>query len=265
VNVDSGWARVNGTRLYYEVAGAGMPVVLIHGFSLDRRMWDEQFDALAERYHVVRYDLRGFGRSALPGSEPYSPAEDINALLGHLGLSRAVLVGLSLGGWVAVNCAVRYPPAVRALVLADAVLLGRNWSAEYHAAMSGIWAEARLVDVQVTKQRWLHSRLFQPGLADSQAGPRLARIVGEYSGWHFLNDDPDQMGTTAAEQLTAIRAPTLVVVGEHDLPDFHDIAADLQRQIPGARRECLSAAGHMSNMEAPERFNALLLEFLSQF
>src|SRR5690349_14993808 len=99
----TGVADVNGTRLFYEIAGAGPALVLLHGFSLDARMWDAQFAAFAQRYRVLRYDARGFGRSGVPGAEHYSHADDLHALLGHLGIAQAALIGFSLGGGIALN------------------------------------------------------------------------------------------------------------------------------------------------------------------
>src|SRR3712207_1103532 len=106
MGVESGFAAVNGTRLYYEVAGEGTPVALIHGFTLDTRMWDDQFLPLAAHYRVVRYDARGFGRSDLPTGEPYSPHDDLRALLEHLGLGPAAITGLSMGGGIAADFAI---------------------------------------------------------------------------------------------------------------------------------------------------------------
>src|SRR5690242_14712282 len=94
---DEGFAEVNGTRLCYEVAGSGHPLVLVHGFTLDKSMWDDQFSIFAERYKVIRYDLRGHGKSAVPGAEGFYHADDLKGLLDHLGVGRAHLIGLSLG------------------------------------------------------------------------------------------------------------------------------------------------------------------------
>src|SRR5688500_10311922 len=91
----AGFADVNGTRLFYEIAGSGPMLALIHGFSLDTRMWDDQYAALAQRQRVLRYDARGFGRSAVPGSERYSHAEDLLALLEYLEIEHTALIGFS--------------------------------------------------------------------------------------------------------------------------------------------------------------------------
>jgi pimeloyl-ACP methyl ester carboxylesterase len=121
--VVSGQVNVGGASLYYEAAGAGSPVVLLHGLDLDHRMWDEQVAPLAHAHTVVRYDLRGSGRSTA-GSHGGSHAEDLKALLDHLELARVSLVGCSLGGGAAIDFAIAYPDAVRALILASPLLEG---------------------------------------------------------------------------------------------------------------------------------------------
>lgn len=114
--IHTGFADVNGTRLYYELAGAGHPLVLSHGFTLDTRMWDDQFAVFAQRYQVLWYDLRGFGKSAVPTDAPYTHPDDLHALMAHLGIAHAYIIGLSLGGAVAVDFAVTYPEATDALI-----------------------------------------------------------------------------------------------------------------------------------------------------
>jgi len=108
-NILAGFAEVNGTSLFYEVAGTGNTLVLIHGFGVDSRMWDDQFETLAQYYRVLRYDARGFGRSALPTSSGYTHQTDLKALLEHLEIASANILGLSMGGGVAINFALAYP------------------------------------------------------------------------------------------------------------------------------------------------------------
>lgn len=98
MQTQSGFAEVNGTRLYYEIAGSGRPLVLIHGMTLDTRMWDDQFEPLAAQYQVVRYDARGFGKSAVPTGESYAHTDDLKALLEYLDIAHAFILGLSMGG-----------------------------------------------------------------------------------------------------------------------------------------------------------------------
>ena len=105
----AGLAEVNGTRLYYEVQGSGRPLVLVHGFSLDRRMWDEQFDVPAHTYRVIRYDARGFDKSDAPSGQRYLGVDDLAALMDHLGVAGAYMVGLSMGGGISIDIAITHP------------------------------------------------------------------------------------------------------------------------------------------------------------
>src|SRR5690242_8469772 len=111
IQPEVGFVEVNGTQLYYETQGCGHPLVLIHGGYMDRRMWDDQFHAFAKQYRVIRYDVRGFGKSELPGV-PYADRQDLYALLKHLGVEKTYLLGLSLGGMIALDFTLDYPKMV---------------------------------------------------------------------------------------------------------------------------------------------------------
>lgn len=259
-----GFADINGTRLYYEIAGDGLPVVLIHGFSLDCRMWDDQFAPFAEHYRVVRYDMRGFGRSAPVGEDPYAHTDDLAALLDYLEISRAAIIGLSMGGQVAVDFALTYPAMTRALVPVDALVGGHQWSAEWNAAVGPVWRTARATNIDAGKALWLSTPLFVPANEQPAVAARLQEMVADYSGSHWLRGDPQRsLDPPAMERLHEIIAPTLVVLGERDVPDFHVIADRLADQVLGAQKIILPGAGHMANMEAPTTFNAAVLRFLA--
>src|SRR5262249_55058216 len=151
---ESGYAEVNGTRLHYEVAGTGPALALVHGFTLDCRMWDDQFALLAEQFRVVRYDLRGFGRSALPGAAPYLHADDLRALLDHLDMAPATVVGFSLGGGIAIDFAILHPEATAALVPVDSTLGGVPFSADFRAFLAELGRRARADGLDAAKQLW---------------------------------------------------------------------------------------------------------------
>ena len=258
-------ASVNGTRLAYEIIGDGPPLILIHGFTLDQRMWDDQLPAFAARHRVVRYDLRGFGASALPEpGQPYTHADDLRALLDHLGIDRAAVIGLSLGGWVAHEFALTYPDSVSALVLVDSALRGYEFGPECAAILETMHRLGREGRVEDAKAGWLAASLFACSSRPPTVTPRLAAMVETYSGWHLEHDDPHPpLERPARERLHEIAAPTLVIVGEEDLPDFHAIADVLTARIPRARKLVLPGAGHMANMDAPDAFNAAVLDFLA--
>jgi len=262
----SGTAEVNGTRLYYEVAGSGEPVVLVHAFTLDTRMWDDQFEVLARDFRVIRYDARGFGKSPPPKpGEAYSNADDLAALLDKLDARKAHVVGLSMGGRFALDYAVTYPDGLRSLVVIDGVIGGWQWSREWLTAYAPVVEAGRRRDLAQAKSLWLGLPLFAPARAQAPVGARLKQMVDDYSGWHFVNQNPERaVSPPAVGRLGAIRAPTLVLVGERDLPDFQRMAERLERDIPGARRATVDGAGHMANMEAPEAVNKALAAFLQR-
>jgi 3-oxoadipate enol-lactonase len=262
MNVQTGFADVNGTRLYYEVAGSEHPIVLVHGFSLDTRMWDDQFEVFARHYKVIRYDIRGYGKSSTPSTEGYYHADDLKGLLDHLSIERAHILGLSLGGAIAIEFAAAYPSMTSALILVDSVLWGHNWSEEGSKRDGAVWAAS---SVEAARQSWLDHPLFTPALVNRSSAGRLTQIVTDYSGWHWENNDPGLLpDPLAAQRLHEISAPTLVIIGELDLLDFQAIAQTLQQQIPNARTVTLHGVGHMSNMEDPERFNKAVLSFLKE-
>ena len=172
-----GFAAVNGTRLWYEVSGSGPPLVLIHGHGLDARMWDDQFAPFAEDYRVLRYDLRGFGKSALVGELPYTHEEDLAALLDHLGFTRAAILGLSLGGRVAIDFALAYPVKTRALIVVDAAISGHPWSEEWNARWKALRQTAQTADAHTANEQWLAHPLFAPAQEQPAVAARLRQMV----------------------------------------------------------------------------------------
>jgi 3-oxoadipate enol-lactonase len=259
----SGVAAVNGTSLYYEVAGQGVPVVLIHGLGLDTRMWDGQFDVLASRYRVIRYDLRGFGKSALPTGAEFGHADDLRALLDYLEAPRAHVVGLSLGGRIALHHALLFPDATLSLLLVDSALDGFDWSEQWDASLDAI-AECGLdAGPAAANEMWLQHELFAAAREQPDARAKLAQIVRECSGWNWVHESPaGGIDPPAGHRLNEVHVPTLVIVGERDLPDFQRIADRLAAQIPFARKVVMHGVGHMSNMENIQEFNSIVLSFL---
>lgn len=254
---------VNGTRLYYEEAGAGRVVVLIHGFTLDTRMWDDQFQSLAQNFRVIRYDLRGFGQSAVPTDEPYSHVDDLRALLDYLDIQQASLVGLSKGGGVALDFALTYPHRTQSLALIDTILGGFAWSAAGSARDGLVWEEARSGGIPAARKSWFTHPLFAPAQRQPAVAAALMRIIDEYSGWHFVNANPERgIEPPAAQRLSELKIPVLALVGEYDLPDFLQITELICQEIPQAQKVVIPGAGHMANMEAPEKVTQELLIFL---
>lgn len=252
----------DGGRLRYCTAGRGKPVVLIHGLSLDISMWDAQWPQLTREFRAIRYDLLGFGGSSV-SQAPYSHSEDLLGLLDFLGARPAHVVGLSMGGRVALRFALDHPQAVESLTLIDSALEGHSWSAKWSGKMRAIVEAAATGGPAAARQLWLEHELFAPARRDPQLAAALAAMVGRYSAWHWSNVDPiHKPRSPTSESLSLLRCPTLVLVGEHDLPDFTAIAQRLAATIPRATLHTIRGAGHMANMEAPSVVNQLLLEHL---
>ena len=256
------FACPDGGRLCYSAAGAGEPVVFIHGLGLDAAMWDAQWPVLQQEYRTIRYDVRGFGASTVPDA-PYSHADDLLGLLDFLGARPAHVVGLSMGGRVGLRFALDYPHAVRSLTLIDPALEGFPWSDAWTRKMNAIQEAAKSGDLARAKQLWLAHEIFAPARRDARCAAALAAMVGRYSAWHWHNVDPHRKPAMAAiEALGTVAARTLVILGELDLPDFKAVAHRLAAEIPGAVLRTIAGTGHMANMEAPEAVNDLLLAHL---
>jgi pimeloyl-ACP methyl ester carboxylesterase len=150
-----GFAEVNGTSLYYEITGTGFPVVLMHGGTLDTRMWDDQVPPFAQHYRVLRYDLWGYGRSAVPTEQPYDRTDDLRELLAFFDIDQAHIIGHSIGGNLATDFALAHPAATASLVLVDSAFSGYQWPPELTTEQQAVRALARDGDMQGAKQRWL--------------------------------------------------------------------------------------------------------------
>jgi 3-oxoadipate enol-lactonase len=253
--------RHNG--IYYDCQGRGDAIVLIHGLAADRRAWDDQLAALSRRYRVVRVDLRGFGSSAAI-SEPYSHAEDIKAILDRLEIRSAHIVGHSMGASIGGDFVQTYPEVSRSWVLANGILTG--WPLKHlMPTLMPIVTAAMQGDMAAAKRMWIEHAMFAPARRDPQARAKLQRVVDDYSGWHFAH--PETTGerkppVPTVDVLEQLRVPTLAIVGELDLPDFQEIAAAVAARVPGATRVVMPGVGHLANVEQPEQFNRVLLQFL---
>jgi 3-oxoadipate enol-lactonase len=265
---ESGVARVNGTELHYDVAGAGPPVVLLHAALGGRSLWDAQWESLIQRHQVVRYDARGYGDSPLPGG-PFSYVDDLWAFLDHLEIEAAALVGNSLGGKTALDAALIHAERVSALVLVDSALGGHETSEldAYNEEEDALLDAGRVDEaVELNLRVWLGSdvdpvarkhvqeeqrRAFETILAAYERDPPPGPVA-------WLDDPP------TAERLHEIGQPTLVVVGGRDVADFQVLADRLAAEIPGARKTVIPGAAHLPGVERPEELNRIVLTFLAE-
>ena len=257
----TGIAEVNGTRLYYETTGSGPHVVLLHGGNLDSRMWDDQVPFLAKSFTVTRYDIRPYGRSAVT-EKGFSSVDDLAALMDFLAITRASLVGLSLGGRIAIDFALTRPDRVDKLVLMGPGLTGFPFN-EKDEAMQAIVARAQKGDAQGAMELWLQHPMMAPAMARPALAARIRPMaMDNLRLWTNLPVGERVPNPLAIKRLDEIRAPTLVIVGARDVPDIQRIVKLLGAGVRGARTEVVPGAAHMPNMEDPALVNRLLGEFL---
>jgi pimeloyl-ACP methyl ester carboxylesterase len=245
--------------LYTQSTGNGPAIILLHGFSFDADSWDAQFDKLAAEYFVVRYDLRGFGRSDKP-TGTYDHIEDLRAVLDAFDVVSADLIGLSLGANVALGLSLTHPDRVRKLILVSPGLQGYRWKGE--RPPDAALARAKEHGIEAARDFWLHHELFASARNHPLAGPLLTKSIAKYSGWHWSNHNPAKPNPATAERLAEVSSPTLVINGRHDLEDYRAIGTLIADDIPGAKRVEILDGGHMAPIEAPAIFNEKVLTFL---
>jgi len=248
---------VGDGALAWEEAGKGAPIILLHGFSFDRAMWDPQIESLASSHRVIRYDLRGFGKSTRPRGS-YSHADDLAALITALDLRSPILVGLSLGANVALEFAVRWPGIARGLVLASPGLAEHVWAEERPpAAAARIAAEQ---GVAAARAFWLGNPIYAT-LRRTSAYQMLEDMVANYDGWHWQNADPRLPGPNITAALPSVETPALILSGAEDARDYRAIADRLARTLPAGCLERFEGVGHLINLQCPAVFNDAVLNF----
>lgn len=257
------YVEVNGTRLCYEARGSGPAILLLHGFALDRRMWRPQLEGLGDRRRVVAYDTRGFGRSAMPGTEPFRHCEDAAALVESLELGPVLAVGHSIGAHHMLELVITRPDLVRGYVaICPSGLAGTPFPPTITATFAAIKRCVREEGVEAAKAEWAKCAWFDSSRGLPHLEPEIEAMLAEYSGWHWTHDNPvENIVPPAAERLAEVLVPTLVVSGARDI-DYNTVIADrLCRGIPHAKRLIVPNAGHMASMEDPGTVSRAIAEF----
>ncbi|MDQ6910220.1 MAG: alpha/beta hydrolase [Actinomycetota bacterium] len=243
-------------------------VVLLHAFPLNSRMWDDQIDALQDRWRVIAPDLTGFGDAGAPDDpatysvEAY--ADEVAATLADRGVERAVIGGLSMGGYVAFSFLRRHRGTVAGLVLADTraaadtpEVAERRVAQQHQVAENGT---AELIESSLDNLLSDDTKQHRPEVVEA-ARKLMAQNppAGMIGALDAMRRRPD-----AIDELAAIDVPVLILVGAADKTSPPDVAADMAARIPDARLEVLPGAGHLSNLEASDAFNAALISFLDE-
>ena len=231
-------------------------------------MWDPQWKTFSRSHRVVRYDQRGFGRSPI-GPGRFSNARDLLDLIEQQALESVALVGVSMGGRIALEVSLARPELIEALVLVGAGLPGHEWSAEMKAADEAEEAALACGDLDEAVEVILRTWVDGPRRRPEDVDPEVRSLVGEMQRrayelqlpvWETVEEEP--LIGDVATRLGEVRARTLVVVGEEDMPDMHQIADRLVREIPDVRRASIADTAHVPSLERPREFDALVLPFL---
>ena len=258
---------LNGARIHFERSGTGFPTLFIHAGIADSRMWGPQAAVLAEHFDMVRPDLRGYGDSELP-PVPYSMRSDLMALIDALGIGRFHLVGCSMGGSVAIDLTLENPGRVRNLILVGAGVGGANFGEADAALFAEGEAAYERGDFEALNKADIRLWVDGPRRAEGAAPAPVRDLVFDMNGRamrsNFDAAEHQRLDPPAKDRLGEIKAPTLVVVGDQDVPHINTAADFLTTNIAGARKVVIGDAAHLPNLEKPDEFNQLLLEFLQE-
>lgn len=265
----TGILHTEGGPLYYEVAGEGHPIVFLHAGVADNTMWDEQWDEFAKRYRVIRYDTRGFGKSPVAKDHPFSNRQDLYELLKHLNVEKAYLVGLSRSGQIALDFTLERPEMVDALVWVAGGVGGYEGAEPDEAEMAtfnemeALWEKKDWETLaEMETQMWADGPGQPVGRANAEVRERVHQMILNNYRMHPEEGAPIVLDPPAAGRLAEVKVPTLVIVGDLDTSSTQASAEFLANSVEGAKKIVFEGVAHMVNMEEPEKFNRVVLEFM---
>jgi 3-oxoadipate enol-lactonase len=254
------FVEVEGSKLFYEECGTGAEaVVLLHDGIADSAVWDDVWPTFCKQFHTIRYDRRGYGRSPA-ATTWYSETEDLATLLRARKIRRAILVGSSHGGELSIDFTLQYPNVVKELVLVGAVVSGFPYTDHFLNRGMANSAPFEKNDVAKGLSNWSKDRyLLAPGHEAAQK--RLLAILTA-NPQDMTHADYARPTRPALSRLSEIRVPTLILVGDADIPDVHAHAGAIESGIGGSKRVIISEAGHLMYLEKPEEFSRAAILFI---
>jgi 3-oxoadipate enol-lactonase len=254
--------EVDGAKLYYEECGsAPQVVVLVHDGVLHSAAWDEVWPDFCKHFHTIRYDRRGYGRSPV-ATQGYYATDDLAAILRHLKVKRAAIVGSSHGGEISINFTLDHPEVVEQLVLVGAVVGGMPYTKHFLERGVALGKPLEKGDIKgaiaaATKDKYLTA----PG--SDAARKRMADILLA-NPQDLTHPELELPVKPALPRLGEIHIPTLLLVGDADIPDVHAHAGAIEAGIPSARRVVISDVGHLMYLEKPAEFSRIVIAFLEK-
>jgi pimeloyl-ACP methyl ester carboxylesterase len=264
----SGFAAVNGAEIHYETAGQGMPLVMIHAGVADRRQWNNEFAVFARNYRVLRYDMRGYGKSE-PVDGEFSHMGDLISLLDTLDLHEPlVMMGCSMGGGVAMDFALTQPSRVKALIMVGSAPGGLQLEVPSPPKFAEVEKAFEAGDLdrvaELETQIWFDGLGRTPEQVD-QTMRKLCYDMNRIALSHEVKGLGKRLPNTqtpAFDRLTDLNIPVLVIVGAHDTPYILAAADYMLERIPSARKVIIEDAAHLPNLDQPDEFQGIVQEFL---
>lgn len=258
------YLETNGKRLHYEVTGEGDPLLLIHSALMNLTMWDEQVKAFSPHFRVIRCDLYGYGQSAFTEQLQINHGADLEALLNHLQIARANVLGASMGGEVALDFALNYPERVNKLMLVGSGVEGYDYPEDAMAWWGAFIGHIQAQDFDAAIETFLDGAIEGRTTrmpADLRA--KLKATMQSYSFRHYFDGSLQwKSQPAAAPRLGELKCSTLVMVGEDDGQVILDIADYLVKHISKATKSVIPKAAHLPNLQNPAAFDQAVLAFL---
>ena len=256
---DTGYILVDGGKLFYESAGKGTNIVLLHDGMVNNKIWDEQFPLLSKTYRVVRYDRRGYGKSSDPELK-YSHIADLNQLFIQLRIDKAIIFGMSSGGRLAIDFTLTHPEKVTGLVLVGAVVSGFGYTSHMNTR-GGHFDPQKMTDPAKVNEYFIKDDPYEIYSENTAAKDKVMKLLPFLARQNSVPTQP--ASKVAVRSLSEIKVPALILVGEYDIPDVHAHAGVINAGIANSKREIIPRSGHLIPIEQPALFNEAIIAFLN--
>jgi pimeloyl-ACP methyl ester carboxylesterase len=264
----SGFMNIGNARIYYEIAGTGMPLVMIHAGVADSRQWNNEFAFFSQTHQVLRYDMRGYGKSE-PVEGEFSHLSDLDSVLGALGIPEPmVLMGCSMGGGLAMDFALSHPSKARAIIMVGSAPSGLELDVPAPAKFADAEKAFEAGDLDLVAE--IETQIWFDGIGRTpqQVNSEMRKLLYEMNRL-ALAHEVKQLGkrlpnteTSAADRLQDLDLPVLIVVGSHDTPYIRAAAEYMEERIKSARKAVIEDAAHLPNMDQPHEFRGIVEDFL---
>ena len=263
------YAEINGVRMHFNQQGAGPDLALLHAGIANLNMWDPQMAAFTEHFRVLRHDIRGWGETPDPAGD-YTEHGDLKDLMAHLGVKQSHLLGISNGGRIAIDFAIAFPESVQKLVLVAPGLGGFNYpndaygdpleKAAGEAIKAGDFAKAAELEAQI----WVDGPNRGPEEVDPEFRKKALAFIRECIELPDGEGQGYMLEPRAAGRLDEIQAETLILFGDQDIKQLEAVVSELDAKINNSKLVVLPGVAHLPNMENPDSFNEIVLDFLQE-